>query len=175
LADYLILTGFMGSGKTAVGRRLAGELGWDFFDADQLIEERAGMPIVEIFEAQGEAGFRRIEEEVVLGLLDRGQESSRGSVISLGGGAVTIPIIYERLLTEALVILLDVDVEAAFGRARDGRRPLAADRDEFEQLYRERETLYRGVAKGIIDTRGLGVDQVAGKIIEFMWSGKDSD
>ena len=86
-------------------------------------------------------------------------------MISLGGGAVTIPAVYERLLEEPLVVLLDEDIDTAFKRASGGKRPLAADHDGFQALFSERESLYRSVAKYIVDTRRLDVDQVTDRII----------
>ena len=168
MADGLILTGFMGSGKTAVGKRLAGKLDWDFFDADPLVEEHMGMSIREIFEIHGEPGFRKAEEAVVLGLLEEAASSKRGAVISLGGGAVTIPAVYERLLRESLVVLLDEDVETAYQRARGGKRPLAEDWENFRSLYTQRDSIYRSVAKYIVDTRGLDADAVADRIVELI-------
>lgn len=168
MADRLILVGFMGSGKTAVGKNLSRRLGWDFFDADPLVEEHMGMPIHEIFEIHGEPGFRKAEEAVVAGLLDEARRSDTGTVVSLGGGAVTIPGLYERLMKEPLVVLLDEDVNIAFRRAAGGKRPLARDIEHFKALYSERESIYRSVAKYIVDTRGMDVDQVAGRIVELI-------
>ena len=165
MADSLILIGFMGSGKTTVGKCLAVKLGWDFFDADPLVEEHLGMRIHEIFEIHGEPGFRKAEEAVALGLIDQASRVEGGTVISLGGGAVTIPAVYERLTLEPLVALLDEDINMAFSRARGGRRPLATDREKFKALYAERESLYRSVAKYIVNTRGLDVEQAADMVI----------
>lgn len=158
----------MGSGKTAVGKRLSRRLGWDFFDADPLVEEHMCMSIQEIFEIHGEPGFRKAEEAVVAGLLDEASRSASGAVVSLGGGAVTIPALYERLLEEPLVVLLDEDVDMAHRRAAGGKRPLAGDIEHFRALYSQRESIYRSVAKYIVDTRGLGIDQVADRIVELI-------
>jgi shikimate kinase len=168
LAASLILTGFMGTGKTAVGEFLSGRLGWDFFDADPLVEQQMGMSIQQIFEIHGEPGFRQAEEAVVIGLLREAANSRRGTVVSLGGGAVTSPAVYERLLQEPLVVLLDEDIEMAYRRARGGKRPLAEDREHFGKLYAERESRYRSVAKYIVDTRGLKIDEVADRILELI-------
>ena len=168
MAGILILTGFMGSGKTAVGKQLAEKLDWDYYDADPLVEERMGMSIAEIFEIHGENGFRKAEEAVIMGLLDEAGRAEKGTVVSLGGGAVTIPAVYERLLKEPLVVLLDEDIDEAYRRARDGKRPLAADHEHFRSLYFERESLYRGVAGYVVDTRGLGVGQVVDRIVELI-------
>ncbi len=168
MASSLILTGFMGSGKTAVGEELAQRLGWNFFDADPLVEKHLGMSIPEIFEVHGEPGFRRAEETVVKGLLEEAARSQEGAVVSLGGGAVTIPAIYEILMKEPLVVFLDEDIDQAFWRAGGGERPLAQDLESFKSLFLERESLYRSVAKYIVDTRGLDVEQVAERIVKLI-------
>ena len=158
----------MGSGKTAVGERLAKKLDRDFFDADPLVEEHMGMPIREIFEIHGEPGFRKAEEAVVMGLLGDASRSGRGAVISLGGGAVTIPAVYEKLLDEPVVVLLEEDVDRAWQRAHGGTRPLASDREHFRSLYAERASIYRSVARYIVDTRELDADEVADRIVELI-------
>jgi shikimate kinase len=165
LAPTLILIGFMGSGKTAVGNYLARGLGWDFFDADPMVEEQAGASIAEIFKQEGEAAFRRAEEGVVLGLLDEADVSSEGTVVSLGGGAVTIPAVAERLRCEPLVFLLDEDVNRAYARARRSSRPLARDADEFRRLYAQREKLYLELARYVVDTKENDVKTVADEIV----------
>ncbi len=166
MAENLILTGFMGSGKTAVGKRLAKQLGRKFFDTDALIEKRMGKSIPEIFMAGGEPGFRQVEEEVITGLLAEAGLTTAGTVISLGGGAVTVPAIYERLLREPLVVFLDEDIDTAFQRARGDERPLASDQESFRKLYSNREERYREVAKFIIDARGRNVAQVADETVK---------
>ena len=158
----------MGSGKTVVGKLLAGRLGWEFFDADQLVEEYMGMSIAEIFEEHGEPGFRKAEEAVVLGLLDQASQSAKGTVISLGGGAVTVSALYQRLMREPLVVFLDEDIETAFRRSRGGKRPLAVERESFGSLFAGRESLYRSIAKYIVDTRGLEAQQAADYIVALI-------
>ncbi len=151
----------MGTGKTAAGEQLARRLGWRFVDADRKLEAAMGMSIAEAFASRGEEYFRELEERLVLELLDEAQEAVDGSVISLGGGAVTGKKVRERLEDEPLVIMLDEDVETAFARASDGSRPLAAEAAGFRRLYDERTYLYRQAAKHSIDTRGKDVEAVA--------------
>lgn len=160
MAPTVILIGFMGAGKSAVGRRLARSLGWDFTDADDEVEKSMGMSIPEAFSGEGEQFFRDAEQEVVLRLIDEAGESERGTVLSLGGGAVTIPAVRERLKAEPLVLLLDEDVETAFKRAGGGNRPLARDREGFRALYEERSYLYREAAGFVIETSGKGLAEV---------------
>ena len=84
-ARWLVLTGYMGAGKTSVGRRVANRLGRGFTDADRVIEEGAGMPIPEIFSRRGELWFRRTEERVIRDVL-----AQEPGVLALGGGAVCV-------------------------------------------------------------------------------------
>jgi shikimate kinase len=163
----------MGSGKTTVGRRVAHDLGWEFYDTDLLIEKEAETSIIEIFERDGESAFRAIEENVIFHLLDEGINKSGGSVISLGGGAVTIESVYGRLLHESLVVLLDEDAETAFSRALNGKRPLASDRQAFMRLYAQREDTYRSLARIVVRTPGKSISQVAEEIIDKISKGKE--
>jgi len=155
----------MGSGKTAAGKRVADDLGWEFYDTDLLVEQEVGASIIEIFEREGESAFRKAEELVIFHLLDEVISASAGTVLSLGGGAITIDNVYRRLLRENLVVMLDEDIETAFSRARNGKRPLGNDREAFGLLYAKREDLYRAVAKIVVQTRGKSIDQVAEEIV----------
>lgn len=172
MAPTLILIGFMGSGKTAVGRQLARQLGWSFADADHVIEQELGTSISEVFATAGEAAFRKQEETVVLGLLDQAAAAADGSVVSLGGGAVTIDAVRERLSGEPLVVLLQTDLETAYARARGGSRPLAADEQAFRQLYDSREQLYRSVAKIMVDVGEKDIKQVAAEVARLIMGRK---
>lgn len=164
MAPTLILIGFMGSGKTAVGRRVSSYMGWEFFDVDNLVEHETGMSIEQMFEREGEEAFRRAEELVVLRVLDVAGASNAGTVVSLGGGAVTSKGVRDRLKREPFVVLLDEDIATAFSRARNGKRPLAADEQAFRSLYGRRESLYREAATHVIDTRGKSLKHVADEV-----------
>ncbi|GBE57346.1 shikimate kinase [bacterium BMS3Abin01] len=161
MAPTVILIGFMGSGKTAVGECLAERLGWGFIDADREVERNLGMSIPEAFRSKGENFFRGVEEDVVSRILEKAAASTEGMVVSLGGGAVTSSGTRERLKREQLVMLLDEDVETAFQRAGGGGRPLAAELERFRTLYEERAGVYREAAGMIIDTRGKRIKAVA--------------
>jgi shikimate kinase/3-dehydroquinate synthase len=139
LGRHLVLTGFMGAGKTTVGAEVARRLGRPFRDADRELEEKHG-PISDIFARQGEAVFRELEARFVRAACD----SRVPSVVAVGGGAVETTGLLEGL--DALVVLLDVDVETAWQRARRSDRPLARDEDEFRRRYELRAPLYDGVA-----------------------------
>jgi 3-dehydroquinate synthetase/shikimate kinase len=141
----LVFIGFMGAGKTSAARAAAGALNASAIDADQEIERRLGTTIEEHFAARGEAGFREVEERVVSQLLERPPEP----VLSLGGGAVLSPRVQE-LLRRHTVVLLDVDVDTAWRRCGNKRRPLAQDRRRFAALHAQRAPLYESLADAIL-------------------------
>jgi shikimate kinase/3-dehydroquinate synthase len=138
---HLALIGFMGAGKTTIGRELARLTNRPFVDTDEEIEKRFG-PIGELFE-RGEPEFRRVEEQVVAEAL-----AGPTSVIALGGGAVLSQETRKRLDRTAFVAWVPVDVEHAWSRVGDSGRPLARDREQFGRLYDERASLYQRVAEG---------------------------
>ena len=144
LGRHVALTGFMGSGKTTVGRVLAERLGRPFVDLDQELESRAGATIPDLFRTRGEASFRALEEEVACELLSR----SESVVIALGGGTVVSEQVRSELRAHAFTVLLEVEPEVAWGRVRGAGRPLAQDAEAFEALYRSREPLYVEAADG---------------------------
>jgi shikimate kinase/3-dehydroquinate synthase len=141
-----VIVGFMGAGKTTAARALATARRSSAVDADQLIEERLGGTIRQLFERDGETAFRAAEESIVCELLDR---ASAGEIISLSGGAVTSERVRKKLARH-LVVWIDVDAAHAWRRSAGGKRPLARDRAVFDALYRERQSLYESVADGIV-------------------------
>jgi shikimate kinase / 3-dehydroquinate synthase len=148
LSATIVCVGFMGAGKTTAARSLADALGGDAFDVDEVIEQRAGRPITQIFSEDGEAAFRHLEEQVTLELLQR---EPRPGVISLGGGALgSEPI--RAAIAEHLVIWIDVDLDTAWERSRGTGRPLARDRKSFVDLHAEREPIYAAAADAIVPT-----------------------
>jgi shikimate kinase len=138
----IYIVGFMGSGKTTVGRLLADELGWRFADLDDDIEHSQHKSIAQIFETQGEEEFRRIEHEAIL---QRIRSIRRGmpTVLALGGGAFTRKENIELLQENGVTVWIDTDYEIVRRRVQGSEhRPLARDPERFERLYRERRTFY---------------------------------
>jgi shikimate kinase len=148
-APSVVLVGFMGCGKSHVGKLLSQQLGLPFVDADRLIEEECG-PIETIFAEQGEAAFRDLERRVVLTALE-GLATSP-AVLSLGGGAVGDGDVRAALGAASYVAWLSAPVDVLWRRvrraARRGRnvRPLARDEGAFRELYAQRLPWYREVA-----------------------------
>jgi shikimate kinase len=159
----IYLVGLMGSGKTAVGKRLAGLLGKGFVDTDAEIEKRTGVDIRFIFEKEGEARFREREREVVADLAARDDV-----VLATGGGVVLDPENRQRLATTGTVVYLKTSIEALLQRTKASRhRPLLMNEDPravFERLMAVRQPLYEEIADLTIDTTGRQVRAVAAEI-----------
>ena len=139
-AFYLV--GFMGCGKSTVGRLLADRLKWDFVDLDEEIEREAESKIVDIFEKFGEPVFRVMERKA-LSKQVKYARMGMARVIALGGGAFAEAANRETIEAAGVSIWLKRPVEELWERV-SGKddRPLARDRDRFEQLYRERAPIY---------------------------------
>jgi shikimate kinase len=138
----IYLVGFMGSGKSTIGRLLADRIGWHFVDLDAEIEATEQMSILEIFETRGEAEFRRIEREKMRALV-RAIESGRPTVLALGGGAIVQPENYALVENNGITIWLDCPFETVRRRVEPASdRPLARDPASFAQLYETRRESY---------------------------------
>ncbi|MEO8092829.1 MAG: bifunctional shikimate kinase/3-dehydroquinate synthase [bacterium] len=142
-APSLVFVGFMGSGKSRALRR-AREAGLDGVDTDELLEARAGVSIPELFQREGEDGFRAREQELVLGCLGEGHPA-----VALGGGAILSAAIRDAL-REHVVVWMRVPLEELWRRTEGSQRPLARERDEFERLYDERVGLYAAAADAVM-------------------------
>jgi shikimate kinase len=139
----IYLIGFMGSGKSTVGRYLAERLGWSFFDIDSEIEEAEQQPIALIFATRGEPEFRRIETEAIR-QRTAWVECGKPAVVALGGGAFAVESNRELLENSGVTVWLNCPFEIVARRvAGDPGRPLAQDPDRFAALYHSRVEGYR--------------------------------
>ncbi len=137
--DTLFLVGFMGAGKTTVARALGRRLGWRVEDIDELIEGRERCSVAELFATRGEPYFRAAEREVLRRLVPL-----RHAVVATGGGTYADADNRSLINANGVAIWLDLPFAIAVERApSDGRRPLAADRSQFEALYRTRQLAYQ--------------------------------
>ena len=162
----LVLIGFMGAGKSRAARALAAARGVQALDSDALLEQRLGHSIAHEFEAHGEEAFRAKEEELVCKLLAGAAADPAGAVIALGGGSVLSARVREALAGH-LTVLLDVDAETAWERARGAERPLAREREQFFALHGERRALYEDLADAIM----LWADTQSGGYPVFLGAG----
>ena len=166
-AENLVLIGFMGCGKSHVGRELHQQLGYPWVDTDTEIEQRAGMSVARIFETQGEAAFRRMES----GLLEEmAAEPERRRIVSTGGGIIGDPLNRRLLRGLGFVVWLRAPVEVILERtARNRDRPLLQTEDpeaRIRGLMEQREPLYRETAHLAIDTAELDLAEVLTGILE---------
>ena len=138
----LYLVGFMGSGKSTVGRALAEQLGWPFRDLDDVIESAQQRTIASIFDTEGEAPFRQIESAALLAQV-RQVESGHPLVLALGGGAYAQDPNRDILRGRGVTLWLDCPFERLARRvAQDAHRPLARDPERFAQLFNQRRAAY---------------------------------
>jgi shikimate kinase len=138
----IYLVGFMGCGKSTVGRALADELGWSFFDLDDEIESDAGSTISEIFDQQGEPVFRALEASALAKRV-KAVQSGRPQVIALGGGALMDDKNFELILNHGVVVWLDAPFDLIEKRvAAESHRPLARDPQKLRELFEVRSPRY---------------------------------
>ncbi len=158
-----MLVGAPGAGKSTVGRRVARRWGVDFQDSDQLIEQRAGKSVADIFVDDGEPAFRELEREVIASALD-----GLTGVLALGGGAVVDPATRARLVAAPCLWLRVGVSEAARRVGLNTARPLLLGnvRGTLTTLLDERTPLYAEVAMWTVDTDGRPIDEVVDAVIE---------
>ncbi|MCQ1537634.1 shikimate dehydrogenase [Methanocalculus taiwanensis] len=162
--ERYVLIGLRGSGKSAIGRKMAEKLQIPLYDTDRLIEERGGRSIPEIFSYSGEVIFRQMEREVISSLPDG------PAVIATGGGAVMDPENTRRLRRRSHIILLTADEEILHSRIQGSSRPALthlSDLDEIRHLAGVRMPVFRGLADLCIDTGSLRTDEAAARIIHL--------
>ncbi|HEY1499711.1 MAG TPA: shikimate kinase [Acidobacteriaceae bacterium] len=170
----IILTGFMGAGKTTVGALLAKRLGWAFVDSDHVVEKRAAMTVAQIFEQRGEAAFRELEAAAV-----REAGCEHRLILALGGGALEIPATREFLasLTEIMIVFLEAPLETMITRcARHDSgpvRPVLADQARLAERWRQRLPWYRR-AHLTVQTEKLSPQAVVECIMESLKSWPDA-
>ena len=163
---HIILIGFMGSGKTTLGTKLAEKLHSPFLDTDQYIEEKEGRTISEIFKVDGEAYFRKLETSVLQELLN----STERKILSLGGGTPLREENQKLLKANGFCIFLKVTASDAYGRLKgDTKRPLLQvenPKERIEQLLLERNPIYEQVADYILVEENKTYEQVFMELVK---------
>lgn len=143
----IALCGFMGAGKTVVGKELAKIMGRKFVDTDEMIEEKTGISIPAIFAARGEDYFRELEFEIC-----QKAAELKNAVISTGGGALTFGRNVDALKKGAKIVFLDASFDVICTRVGDGAsRPLFQNRENAKKLYEERREKYLAAADFVVD------------------------
>jgi shikimate kinase len=167
-AQNVFLIGYRGTGKTTVARLLAARIGWSWRDADDVMEQRHGRTIREIFALEGETGFRDKEAALLEELC-----ALRTHVIATGGGALLRPENRQRLRASGFVVWLSADADTIWRRLQsdplsEQRRPAltVGGRAEIEALLHEREPLYRGCADLVVDTSARSPEQVVEAVVD---------
>lgn len=162
-ARNIVLTGFMGTGKTTIGQLVANRLGRHFVDLDAVIVQEQGQPIPEIFAEHGEPYFRQLEADVV-----RRFAEPQSLVVSTGGGALIADVNRQTMLEQAFVVCLTADaevIEARLTRESD-QRPLA---DHWRELLAQRQPIYALIPHQV-DTSHRSPDEIAEEIIRLWQS-----
>ncbi|HEY1770532.1 MAG TPA: shikimate kinase [Chthoniobacterales bacterium] len=163
----IVLIGFMGSGKTTVGRALARALSWQFRDTDEMVETKAQMTIAEVFERCGEESFRNLESEVLQSIVP-----ASDTVTVTGGGVVLRRANLEKLYSLGKIVWLKADRQTLQERLEtNDDRPLLRPRDRaaaIDGLLERRRKFYEEAADLTIDTSKLGPDAAARKIIDAL-------
>jgi shikimate kinase len=161
--DKIYLVGFMGAGKTSVARGLARRLGWRAVDIDELIEQRERQTVASIFAKQGEPYFRAAERAVLME-----QIPARHLVVATGGGTFVDPQNRAVIKGDGATVWLDVPMHRIIQRVpADGRRPLAADRAEFERLFYLRRAAYED-AHYRVDAERASIPAIVEEIVHWL-------
>lgn len=159
----LILTGFMGAGKSTVGASLAHSTGWRFLDLDTCIETDCSRSVAEIFREHGEAYFRGKERELLQQMRSEDQ-----AILALGGGTIEDPLVLKDLLDweDTCIVFLDAPLKELLGRMNPASRsrPLLTTPEELEARHRRRLPLYRAAHITVVTT-GLPPRDVAAKVL----------
>jgi shikimate kinase len=161
--DKVYLVGFMGAGKTSVGRALAKRLDWRFADIDELIEQREHSSVSDIFAKQGEPYFRGIERTILAE-----QVPLRHAVVATGGGTFADPQNRAVIKADGAAVWLDVPLERVIARLpQDGRRPLASDRESLERLFHSRRPAYEQ-AHLRLDAARPAVESLVDQLVDWL-------
>jgi shikimate kinase len=159
----IILIGFMGTGKTTVGKLLAARLGWSFVDTDARIESEQGVPVGELFEQRGETAFRQLETDMLERVVQQNQQ-----VIATGGGAVLQEMNRSLMMINGYVVALQADQSTIVSRVSgNSARPLLRGDvvERVSRLMEQRKFAY-DFADQCIDTTQISVDQVVTLILD---------
>jgi shikimate kinase len=160
----IVLCGFMATGKSTVGKRLAAMVGYDFWDMDAAIEAEEGITIPQIFSSRGEPAFRALESRMVERIAEQ-----TGWVVATGGGTIADPQNLERLKRRGVLVTLTADLETILRRIGLGDdRPMLREGDRTERIRTLMEKRAPAYAQAdiVLDTSSSSIDEVAGRIVD---------
>ena len=166
MTKNIILIGFMGSGKSTIGRQLAKELNMIFLDMDETIQQNLNMTIQEIFKQKGESFFRA--EEL---LLSRKSSSLTNMVIATGGGIVLQQKAMKSLSTNGIIIYLECDFETIIQRIKtESSRPLFTPNDllNFRKIFSSRISLYEENTHHMINVEGKSIESICSEVVQII-------
>ena len=165
--NNIFLIGPMGAGKSTIGRALAKELHCDFYDSDQVIEQRTGADLAWIFDIEGEEGFRKREQQVIEELTQL-----QGIVLATGGGAIIMTENRNALAARGTVIYLKTSLDMQYKRTkRAAKRPLLRTenvKQTIDKLWEQREPLYNEIADLSFDTDSLSLRAIVNEIDKLL-------
>jgi shikimate kinase len=161
--DVIFLVGFMGSGKSVIGRALADKLGYQFLDTDDMVEEKEGRSIEQIFRESGEGYFREKEWEALISL-----KGLSKTVISTGGGLFLGRQHRELIKEQGVSVWLDAPIEEILGRLKgSSSRPLFKDEKSLKELLENRKARY-ALADFTVKTDRLTIDEIVKGVVEAL-------
>lgn len=173
LPDRIFLCGFMGAGKSLIGRKLAEKLECSFLDLDDKIEEKAGQPIPKIFDETGEAGFRTLERRALLEVIREYE-----GVVALGGGSLHNQHMLDHVKLNGLLVFIETPITVILDRiSNDENRPLLVNEDgtpkgreqlenEMTALYKERLPLYEQAVITVANDGDAGPERIVGTLMK---------
>ena len=165
MVTRLYLIGFMGSGKTTVGRLVADRMHWRFLDLDEEIERVEGRSVSDIFRQSGESHFRRLEQQHL-----RSISGPRDLVVALGGGTYEAARNREFIEANGTSVYLETPLEDIYSRLEsDGTRPMFSSRDQVSKLYQQRLSSYN-MARVKVETNNMDPASIAEEVVRLMTS-----
>jgi shikimate kinase len=164
----IVLIGPMGAGKTSIGKALARTMGWEFFDSDQEIEDRAGVDLLWIYDLEGESGFHKREQKVIADLMQK-----KNIILATGGSTVVVPENRQAICRSGIVIYLSTSLDDQFIRTGlSKKRPLAreasARRDTLKRFRDECVPLYEDLADIIYSTGNQSAQNAVSDLIKLI-------
>ena len=162
----LLITGFMGSGKTTVGRLVADKLSWTFIDLDEAVESAIGTSIGEIFASGGESEFRQVERQTLLEVLE-----GERVVVATGGGTLAQPAVVENVQPQTVIVWLDVPlavIERRLGEGERQVRPLYRDFAAVSELYERRRPSYQAAGVRVEIEADESPEAVADRVVDTL-------